>query len=68
MLYIVSNEFYTIQDKKMYYVTSEQLNNISDEQWKYFLDLVEIKYGSEDKNVFNQILGDKFTKTSKKDN
>lgn len=66
LLYIVSNEFYTIQDKKMYYVTSEQLNNISDEQWKYFLDLVEIKYGLEDKNIFTKILGNKFDDNDRK--
>ena len=66
LLYIVSNEFYTIYDKKMYYITSEQINNISEEQWKDLLNLIEIKYGVYEKQVFQNIFTDKLNTSKQK--
>ena len=45
-LYILSNEFFLVDDnKKVNYLNYADFEKISEKQWQVFLDLVKVKYG-----------------------
>ncbi|CAM3691090.1 hypothetical protein [Sphingobacterium prati] len=54
LLYIATNELFTITDKNNYrLLTYEELKTLDTEQWKIFIELLDLKYG----NVFDNLPG-----------
>ena len=52
LLYMVTNELFTIDDKKSYRLLSyEELKTLDEEQWKVLLELLKLKYDL----VFNRL-------------
>ncbi|MBB2951606.1 hypothetical protein [Sphingobacterium sp. JUb56] len=52
VLYMITNELFTIDDKKSYRLLSyEELKTLDNEQWKVLLELFELKYGQVFKNL-----------------
>jgi len=54
LLYIATNELFTITDKNNYRLLAyEELKTLDTEQWKIFIELLDLKYG----NVFENLPG-----------
>ena len=52
LLHVATNEFFNFNDKKVTFLTTEQIKDLSKEELSILGDLIKLKYGT---NVFNDV-------------